>query len=86
MDKVLIRTLTKDDVLKDFHARWSIDRKCDSVILESSHPLRPPDSKILTIWMVHELFIYTHECNANEKAYFKVDMNLIPGLDNSYLG
>ena len=52
--------------------------------LESSHPLRPPDNKIASI-MDEQLF-YTHECKDNEIAYFKVDVNLIAGLDCSYLG
>ena len=36
--------------------------------------------------MLGEQFIYTHECNDTEIAYFKVDVNLIAGLDCSYLG
>ena len=33
-----------------------------------------------------EQFFYTRECKDNEIAYFKVDVNLIAGLDCSYLG
>ena len=67
----------------DFYGRWSIETKCDSVILESSHPLRP-NSKIAS--SVDEQFFYTHKCSKNEIAYFKVDFNLIASLDDSYLG
>ena len=82
--KYLFEHLWKDNIIKDFHAGWSIERKCDSVTLESSHPLRPPASISSS---GDEQFFYTHECNDNEIAYFKVDMNLNTGLyENSYLG
>ena len=32
-----------------------------------------------------EMF-YTHECENDEIAYFKVDVNLIGSLPNAYLG
>ena len=73
---------SKDDVIKDFHDRWSIRETCDSVTLESSHPLYegskyPPDVQLL----------HTYECKDNEVAYFKVGMNLIKVLlPKAYLG
>ena len=82
--KLLFEHLWKDNIIKDFYAGWSIERSCDSITLESSHPLRPPDNKIASI--VDEQFFYTHECDDNEIAYFKVNVNLIAGLDCSYLG
>ena len=30
--------------------------------------------------------LYTHECKDDEIAYFKVDVNLIGSLPDSYLG
>ena len=47
--------------------------------------MRPPANTVFAS-MLGEQFIYTHECNDNEIAYFKVDMNLNHGLDDSYLG
>ena len=76
--------LLKDNVLTDFYGRWTIKSKCDSVTLESSHPWRPPASKLSSY--VDEKLFYTYECKSNEIAYFKVDMNLIGGLDDSFLG
>ena len=72
----------KDDVIQDFHDRWSIRETCDSVTLESYHPLYegiigyPPDVQLL----------HTYECKDNEVAYFKVDVNLIKLLPKVYLG
>ena len=66
----------KDDVIQDFHDKWSIRETCDSVTLESTHPLYedllgyPPDVQLL----------HTYECKDNEVAYFKVDVNLIKNL------
>ena len=83
-EQSVIRTMIKDNVIKDYYGRWSIERKCDSVILQSSHPLRPPASSISSL--INEHFFYTHECKNNEIAYFKVDVNLIARSDRTYLG
>ena len=34
----------------------------------------------------HKQVFYTHECEDDEIAYFKVDLNLIDSLPVSYLG
>ena len=70
----------KDDLIKDSYDNWSIEKTCDTVTLESSHPLRPLNSRA-----GQEMF-YTHECKDDEIAYFKVDVNLIPSLQYTYLG
>ena len=74
------RALKKDNVINDFYHDWSIVKTCDTVTIESSHPLRPPNSKD-DIGMV-----YSHQCNDDEISYFKVDMNLINSLPWTYLG
>ena len=71
---------SKDNSIKEFYDDWSIRETCDTVTLESSHPLRPPNSG------ESRQMIYTHECNDDEIAYFKVDMNLIDSLPKDYLG
>ena len=58
---------------------WSIEKTCDTVTLESSHPFKHPDYK-------NQLVSYTHECKDDEIAYFKVDVNLISSLPDTYLG
>ena len=53
---------------------------CDTVTLESSHPFKSSnfeDSRRM---------LYTHECKDDEIAYFRVNVNLIGSLPNSYLG
>ena len=70
----------KDNLIKDFYHDWSIEEICDTVILESSHPLKPSKSKN------DALMFYTYECENNELAYFKVDVNLIDRLPDAYLG
>ena len=82
--QLIFEHLSKDNLLTDFYGRWTIESKCDSVILESSHPWRPPASKVSSY--VDEQLFYTYECKSYEIAYFKVDMNLIGGLDDSFLG
>ena len=62
--------------MKDFYYNWSIKKTCDTVTLESSHPLE-------YIW--REMF-FTYECKDDEIAYFKVDVNLIGVLPANYLG
>ena len=62
--------------MKDFYYNWSIKKTCDTVTLESSHPLE-------YIW--REMF-FTYECKDDEIAYFKVDVNLIGLPDMSKLG
>ena len=59
-------------MIKDFYDNWSIEKTCDTVTLESSHPLTRP----------HDGMFYTHECKDDEIAYFKVDVNLIDKSDN----
>ena len=71
-----------DGIIKDFHGRWSIDAACDSVTLESAHPLIPP----ITTFGLNDLLLYTHECSKDEIGYFKVDVNLIEKLPYAYLG
>ena len=58
-------------MIKDFYDNWSIEKTCDTVTLESSHPLPYVD-----IAVGHEMF-FTYECEDDEIAYFKVDVNLI---------
>ena len=57
-----------------------MERTCDTVTLESSHPLKPPKSES------KQQMFYTHGCKDDEIAYFKVDVNLIANLPNAYLG
>ena len=70
----------KDNLIGDFYDDWSIEETCDTVTLESSHPLRP--SKILK----SAEMIFTHECKDDKIAYFKVDVNLIDILPSTFLG
>ena len=51
---------------------------CDTVTLESSHPIKLPNG--------YGNMFYTLECKDDEIAYFKVDVNLIDSLPNTYLG
>ena len=69
-------------MIQDFYDDWSIERTCDSVTLESSHPLRPATLE----WVNNKQMFYTHECQDDEIAYFKVHVNLIDNLPNAYLG
>ena len=68
-------------MIKDVYENWSIEKTCDTVTLESSHPLTSP---IVTLYNQPEMF-FTHECKYDEIAYFKVDVNLI-GMYESKLG
>ena len=68
----------KDDSIQDFYDNWSIDATCDTVTLESSHPT--PKSGF------SQHMFYTHECKDDEIAYFKVNVNLISSLPDTYLG
>ena len=70
----------KDNLIGDFYDDWSIEETCDTVTLESSHPLRPPNT--ITV----QTIFYTHECKDDKIAYFKVDVNLIGSLPSAYLG
>ena len=65
---------SKDNLINDFYDDWSIEKTCDTVTLESSHPVMPSS-----------MMFYTHECKDDQIAYFKVDVNLIGFLPN-YLG
>ena len=76
----------KDDVIKDFHDRWSIRETCDSVTLESSHPLYEDTVESWTLPSRDVQLLHTYECKDNEVAYFKVDVNLIKLLPKVYLG
>ena len=67
-------------MIKDFYDDWSIEETCDTVTLESSHPLKPPNS------LNNGRIFYTHECKDDQIAYFKVDVNLIDILPDTYLG
>ena len=78
--KIPTNTHKKDDLIKDFYDNWSMEKTCDTVTLESSHPLIPPNSQL------EQTIFYTHECNDDEIAYFKVDVNLIGSLPENYLG
>ena len=73
--------LWKDNLIEDFYHDWSIKETCDTVTLESSHPLRP-----LNYYNDYLTMFYTHECKNDEIAYFKVDVNLIHVLPYNYLG
>ena len=70
----------KDDLITDFYDNWSIEKTCDTVKLESSHPLKPTNRE-----QSIRIF-YTHKCKNDEIAYFKVDVNLIDSLPLTYLG
>ena len=72
--------LWKDNLLGDFYHDWSIKETCDTVTLESSHPLKPSKSGKTG------LMIFTHECEDDQIAYFKIDVNLIDILPDNYLG
>ena len=78
------RALKKENLVNDFYHNWSIDKTCDTVTLESSHPLNSPNS----YYYIHpeQTMFYTHECKHDEIAYFKVDMNLIDTLPEAFLG
>ena len=78
----LIKTPIPDNIIKDFHGRWTIEAACDSVTLESAHPLIPP----ITTFGFNDVLFYTYECSYDEIAYFKVDVNLIEKLPWAYLG
>ena len=71
----LVNAFSKVVSMKDFKGSWSLKKTCNTIYLESKHPL--------TYW---EPFIYTHECKDTEIAYFKVDENLIDNLPDAYLG
>ena len=68
--------IKKDGLIEDFYDDWLVEETCDTVTLESSHPLKSPYADVL----------YTHECSNDEIAYFKVDVNLIDSLPYAYLG
>ena len=72
--------LWKDNLIGDFYHDWSIKETCDTVTLESSHPLRPLN------YVGESQMIFTHECKDDEIAYFKVDVNLIDILPSAFLG
>ena len=74
------RALNKDNLINDFYHDWSIVKTCDTVTLESSHPLKPSDS------LFNQRMFYTHECKDDEIAYFKVDVNLIDSSPFAHLG
>ena len=75
------RALKKDNLINDFYDDWSIVKTCDTVTLESSHPLKLQKSE----YNIQRMF-YTHECKDDEIAYFKVDVNLIEISVDSLLG
>ena len=80
--------------IDEFYGTWLIEETCNSVKLDSSHPVNPgspplaPIDEETAIYTPtpHGKFFYTHECKHDEIAYFKVDVNLIDGLPNAYLG
>ena len=76
-----MQTLKIDNIIKDIHARWSIRESCDSVTLESNHPHLEDSDYAQPAELIH-----TYECNDDEIAYFKVDVNLIGKLPQAYLG
>ena len=73
--------MQKDTSIEDFYDDWSIEETCDTVTIESSHPIRPPNSEDILTQM-----FYTHECKDDEIVYFKVDVNMIGSLPQAYLG
>ena len=71
--------LWKDNLIEDFYDDWSIKETCNTVTLESGHPVIPSVPK-------NGQMFYTHECKDDEIAYFKVDVNLIDITPKAYLG
>ena len=69
-----------DNSIQDFYDNWSIDATCDTVTLESRHPIKPPK------FDYDQQMFYTYECKDDEIAYFKVNVNLISSLPYTYLG
>ena len=67
-------------MIKDFYGDWSIEKTCDTVTLESSHPFKYPNDAD------YGQMFYTHECKDDEIVYFKIDVNLIGNLPTTYLG
>ena len=67
--------------MNDFYNDWQIEETCDSVTLESSHPLNLNSD-------LENQMVYTHECRDDEIVYFKVDVNLIGwwGIPSESLG
>ena len=64
-----------------FYGTWLIEETCNSVKLDSSHPINSGAA-----YAPHGKFFHTHECKNDEIAYFKVDVNLIDGSPNANLG
>ena len=64
----------KDNSITDFYDDWSIERTCDSATLESNHP------------RTGGTFLYTHECQDDEIAYFKIDFNFIGDSPDNLIG
>ena len=71
----------KDNFITDFYENWSVEKTCNSITLESSHPMVPSTTSGYDV-----RFLYTYECKDNEIAYFKADVNMISHLPWSYLG
>ena len=72
-----------------FYGTWLIEETCNSVKLDSSHPINPGAGKVLAEnddIFPHGKFFHTHECKNDEIAYFKVDVNLIQSSPMGYLG
>ena len=84
---------SKDNLINDFYDDWSIEKTCDTVTLESSHPFKAPTDSSTDLWTDswtllggNSQMFYTHECKDDEIAYFKVDVNLIGRVPDAYLG
>ena len=54
--------------------------------LESRHPFKPFSKKKKRNIIIHQPFFYTHNCEADKIAYFKVDFNFIGYLPFAVLG
>ena len=71
-----------------FYGTWLIEETCNSVKLDSSHPVYPGGA----IEMENDnqfpngKFFHTYECKNDEIAYFKVDVNLIGSSPMANLG
>ena len=71
-----------------FYGTWLIEETCNSVKLDSSHPINPGRAALGENADIfpHGKFFHIHECKNNEIAYFKVDVNLIQSSPWANLG
>ena len=72
--------------IDQYYGTWLIEETCNSVKLNSSHPMKPGINPDFDDIFPNEKFFHTHECQNNEIAYFKVDVNLIGSSPMANLG